>query len=86
MPAGNASQDDAENFPIPLAGHVVNCTSLSDAVAVKTAEDILSGADPTPYLPAALQRIADILVRYHRADAAQRLAARHTLQIERKSR
>ena len=73
MPADNASEDDAEIFLISLTGQVVRCVSLDDAVAVKTAEDILCGDDSTPYLPATLNRIADVLVRYHRLDVAEQL-------------
>jgi hypothetical protein len=76
MHAHNASQDDAETFLISLTGQVVRCVSLEDAVAVKTAEDILCGHDSTPYLPATLDRIADVLIRYHRLDVAEQLVRR----------
>jgi len=72
MPADNA-QESADTFSITLAGRVVECVSLEDAVAVKTAEDILSGQDSTPYQPATLERLAEVLVRYHRLDAAEAL-------------
>jgi hypothetical protein len=85
MSADTASQDDAEVFTILLTGQVVRCVSLEDAVAVKTAEDILCGNDSTPYLPAMLNRIADVLVRYNRLDVAERLVGRRFSPLSRKS-
>jgi hypothetical protein len=54
----------AHEFEVSLAGHPVGCETLSDAVAIKTANDILMGEDPTPYSPEQLEPIAAVLMRY----------------------
>jgi hypothetical protein len=51
-------------FEVSLAGHMVGCKSLVDAVAIKTASDILTGEDPTPYSPEQLKPIVAVLLRY----------------------
>jgi len=64
---------DEEIFSIMLNGQAVECGSLEDAVAVKTAADILCGADPTRYLPEQLRRLADVLLHYGQGHAAAML-------------
>ena len=54
----------AFEFEVSLAGRMVGCATLEDAVAIKTANDILSGDDPTPYSPEHLRPIAAVLERY----------------------
>jgi len=63
-------------FRLKLCGHVVECATLEDAVAVKSADDILRGDDPTPYRPEQLQRLADVLMRYGHRQAASTLVER----------
>jgi hypothetical protein len=68
---------DEEIFSIMLNGQAVECGSLEDAVAVKTAADILHGDDPTPYLPVQLERLAAVLVRYGQRRTAAMLITRN---------
>jgi len=58
-----------EQFQVSLAGRLIDCVSLDDAVAIKAANDILAGDDPTPYSPEQLAPLASVLSRYgfHRA-------------------
>jgi hypothetical protein len=58
-----------DEFQVVLGGQTVGCATLEDAVAIKTANDILVGDDPTPYSEEQLAPIADVLIRYgfHRA-------------------
>jgi hypothetical protein len=51
-------------FEVSLAGYMVGCESLADAVAIKAANDILTGEDPTPYSPEQLKPITAVLLRY----------------------
>ena len=54
----------AYEFEVSLAGHVVGCETLADAVAIKSANDILMGDDPTPYTAEQLKPIVAVLLRY----------------------
>jgi len=65
---------DRDCFSVNFLGRTVDCDSLSDAVAVKTANDILIGDDPTPYRPDQLMSIASVLERYGCLAAADVLA------------
>jgi hypothetical protein len=58
-----------EQFQVSLAGRLIDCVSLEDAVAIKAANDILTGDDPTPYSADQLAPITNVLSRYgfHRA-------------------
>jgi len=77
MQVGSATVGDSDlEFRLKLCGHVVECATLEDAVAVKSADDILRGDDPTPYRPEQLQRLADVLVRYGHRQAASTLIER----------
>jgi hypothetical protein len=66
---------DADVFTVDLLGVPVNCTSLDDAVAVKTANDILTNRDPTPYRMDVVLPFVRTLGRYGRHDEAKRLSA-----------
>jgi len=61
--------DDGE-FGVPLSGEIVPCRSLDDAIAVKAADDILSGNDLTSYPADYLERLVRVLLRYGRIRAA----------------
>ena len=61
----------AYEFEVLLAGHRVGCATLEDAAAIKAANDILSGDDPTPYSQAQLRPIAAVLERYGLFRAAE---------------
>ncbi len=61
----------AYEFEVSLAGHRIGCATLEDAVAIKTANDILNGDDPTPYSPEQLQPIVAVLERYGFLRAAE---------------
>jgi hypothetical protein len=54
----------AYEFEVSLAGHIVGCESLADAVAIKAANDILTGEDPTTYSSDQLRPIVAVLLRY----------------------
>jgi hypothetical protein len=61
-------------FITPLRGRLVNCSSLDDAVAVRTANDLLESPDGET--AAECQRLAAILTRYDCVDEAQELSHR----------
>jgi len=65
---------DRDCFSVTFLGRTVHCDSLSDAVAVKTANDILIGDDSTPYRPDQLVSMASVLERYGCRAAADVLA------------
>jgi hypothetical protein len=69
----NGHAYEADLFQVTLLGRTVECISLSDAAAVKTANDILLGDDPTPYASSQLAPLADVLVRYGQRWAADKL-------------
>ena len=60
-------------FEVELGGQMVACATLADAVAIKTANDILLGDDPTPYSSEQLAPLAGVLIRYGYARAAELL-------------
>jgi hypothetical protein len=66
---------DAEVFSVLLLGVPVNCTTLEDAVAVKTANDIFTGVDPTPYRHEIVRPFVRVLGQYGRHEEAKRLSA-----------
>jgi hypothetical protein len=79
MPGVNGHTSHTETrelFHVMLLGQTVDCAALEDAAAVKAANDILTGDDPTPYLPEHLAKLVDVLIRYGRRQAANALAAR----------
>jgi hypothetical protein len=63
-----------ERFPIELCGEFVECFTLEDAVAIRMADAILSGSDPTPYSAERLKRLTTALVRYGQRDIPEQLA------------
>jgi hypothetical protein len=71
MPDSPANRD---RFPIELRGKIVECFTLDDAVAIRMADAILSGSDPTPYSAERLKRLTTALVRYGQRDIAEQLA------------
>jgi hypothetical protein len=73
MPIGQVC--DANVFTVDLLGIPIDCTSLGDAVAVKTANDIFIGVDPTPYRMDVILPFVRVLGRYGRHDEAKRLSA-----------
>jgi hypothetical protein len=60
-------------FQVSLAGRVVGCDSLEDAIAIKSANDILMGEDPTSYSEEQLAPLAEVLIRYGYVRAAESL-------------
>jgi hypothetical protein len=60
-------------FQVSLVGELVGCDSLDDAIAIKSANDILLGDDPTSYSHEQLAPLAAVLVRYGYARAAEAL-------------
>jgi hypothetical protein len=71
MPDTPANRDQ---FSIELCGHIVECLTLEDAVAIRMADAILSGGDPTTYSAERLKRLTDVLVRYGHRSIADQLA------------
>ena len=71
MPDPSANR---ERFPIELCGQVVECFTLEDAVAIRMADAILSGGDPTPYNADRLKPLTITLVRYGHRSIADQLA------------
>jgi hypothetical protein len=63
---------DGDVFIAHLRGRLVNCISIDDAVAVKTAEALLRNGDAAT--PSELQRLAGILTRYDCHEEAQELS------------
>jgi hypothetical protein len=61
----------AHEFEVSLAGHLIGCATLADAVAIKTANDILCGDDPTSYSREQLRPIVAVLERYGLFRAAE---------------
>jgi hypothetical protein len=68
------SPANRERFPIELCGQVVECYTLEDAVAIRMADAILSGGDPTPYRGDRLLPLTAALLRYGHRGIAERLA------------
>ena len=68
------SPANRERFPIELCGQIVECFTLEDAVAIRMADAILSGSDPTPYSAERLKRLTTALLRYGQTDIAEQLA------------
>ena len=64
---------NGEVFEIELLGRIVECHSLDDATAIKSANDILLGNDPTPYSLAQLRPLVHVLSRYGQGWAADKL-------------
>jgi hypothetical protein len=62
-----------EVFEVEVLGRMIGCASLDDAAAVKSANDILLGNDPTPYSLIQLKPLAQVLTRYGLGWAADRL-------------
>jgi hypothetical protein len=60
-------------FQVTLAGQLVGCQSLDDAIAIKSANDILMGDDPTSYSDEQLAPLAAVLMRYGYVRAAESL-------------
>jgi hypothetical protein len=58
-----------------LLGRTFYCVLLSDAAAIKTANDILTGDDPTIYVPHHLSPLIEVLQKYSQLWAAERLSA-----------
>jgi hypothetical protein len=63
-----------ERFPTELCGQIVECFTLEDAVAIRMADAILSGNDPTPYNAERLKRLTTALLRYGQSGVADQLA------------
>jgi hypothetical protein len=64
----------AYEFEVSLVGRRVACETLADAVAIKSANDILMGDDPTPYSAEQLEPMVAVLLRYGFCRAAELLA------------
>jgi hypothetical protein len=65
---------NGDTFLVGLQGRLVECRSLKDAVAVKTAEDLLR--DRWSSTPSELHRLADVLTRCGCQDEAELLTHR----------
>jgi hypothetical protein len=65
---------DGDIFLAPLDGQTVECTSIEDAVAIKTADGLLRNGDTCT--ESELRRLAGILIRYGRQHEAERLSNR----------
>jgi hypothetical protein len=72
MPGDDAQPD---TFAVDLLGVPVVCATLEDAVAVKTANDIFSHADATPYRIDVILPFVKVLERYGRNAEAEKLSA-----------
>jgi hypothetical protein len=62
---------NGDTFLVGLQGRLVKCTSLADAVAVKTADALLRDGDSST--PSELQRLACVLMRYDCPSEAEQL-------------
>jgi hypothetical protein len=69
-----SSADSGDRFTIELCGYVVECLTLEDAVAIRMADAILAGGDPTTYSAERLKTLTDVLVRYGHRSIAEQLA------------
>ena len=65
---------DGDIFLAPLDGRLVECTSIEDAVAIKTADGLLRNGDACT--ASELHRLAGILIRYGCQLEADRLSNR----------
>ena len=65
---------DGDVFLVPLNGRSVECTSIEDAIAIKTADDLLRDGDACT--PSELHRLAGILTRYGCRPEAEKLSSR----------
>ena len=63
-----------DQFVVTLQGELVSCDSLDDAVAVKTANDILRDRTDSDFTPRELDRLAAVLMRYGRDAEAETLS------------
>jgi hypothetical protein len=59
-----------DTFRVAFRGSTVECSSMADAVAFKTADAILTNAGPCDQSPSQLDRIADVLRVYGHVEAA----------------
>ena len=69
------SPANRERFPIELCGQIVDCFTLEDAVAIRMADAILSGSDPTPYSAERLKPLTTALLRCGHRGIAEQLAS-----------
>ena len=65
-----------DHFKVLFLGGTIVCASLEDAMAVTTANNILTNEIPWPYPGSRLKEIADVLLRYNRGFAAGVLTQR----------
>jgi hypothetical protein len=71
-----APSQDGDRFVVLLQGRAVECLSLEDAAAIKMADGLLADGDSHIYSSDELDRIAGVLLRYGRQQAAETLAQR----------
>jgi hypothetical protein len=65
-------ESNADVFLAPLQGKRVECSSIEDAVAVKTADALLRNGDACTTTE--LRRLSCILAKYNCHEAAERLS------------
>jgi hypothetical protein len=66
--------EGGDTFVVAFQGRLVECFSLEDAIAIKTAGDILADFTTPDASAAELSRLSVTLQRYDLADAAHQLA------------
>jgi hypothetical protein len=69
-----SDNESPDLFVANLQGELVSCDSLDDAVAVKTANDILRYRTDCDFTPRELDRLAGVLIRYGRDADAETLS------------
>jgi hypothetical protein len=66
---GDVMEAHGDTFVVHLRGRSIKCTSLEDAVAIKTADDVLR--DMHGMTAEELHRLAEVLLRYDCPDEAE---------------
>jgi hypothetical protein len=69
-----SENESPDLFVVNLQGVLVSCDSLDDAVAVKTANDVLRWQSAGDFTPRELDRFAGVLIRYGRDAEAETLS------------
>lgn len=72
----NVPTDGSDVFLAPLQGRLVECISIEDAVAIKTANGIIGNSESRRFSPFALDRLVVVLRRYGCDTAADAIAKR----------
>lgn len=64
---------ESDSFIVAFQGALVECQSLEDAIAVKTAHGILADRTEYDFAPRELDRLAEVLIDYKLAEAGETL-------------